>query len=223
MIDLSIDRSVRGLILGLVLAEGVSIEAAPSELRGHCDEVAHRAAANDRPQRRLEVRNLLRMGGFKPSGRSKPAQEYLLRTIGETGSLPAIYNAVDCLNAVSVESGLPISLISLERVEPPLVVRYGAQGENFVFNSAGQTIDLAGLICLCGQVSGVPAPAGSPVKDSLVAKVTTHDRRLLACIYAPAGEVTQTEAGDWASRLAEQFTRWCSASRVASWTVCSDA
>ena len=34
---------------------------------------------------RQAVRDLLRHGGFKPTGRSKPASEYLVRTAEETG------------------------------------------------------------------------------------------------------------------------------------------
>ena len=78
--------------------------------------------------RRQAVRRLLRQGGFKPSGRNKPAQEYLLRAAGPDGEWPAIYNAVDILNVVSLRSGLPISLIALNRLQAPFVIRYGRPG-----------------------------------------------------------------------------------------------
>src|SRR5262245_53355612 len=42
---------------------------------------------------REAVRALLRKGGFKPTGRSKPASEYLLRAVGD-GSLSSINLAV---------------------------------------------------------------------------------------------------------------------------------
>src|SRR5438128_5584946 len=48
---------------------------------------------------RETVRALLRQGGFKPTGRSKPASEYLLRAVGD-GSLTAINLAVDACNIV---------------------------------------------------------------------------------------------------------------------------
>src|SRR5437762_11401603 len=47
---------------------------------------------------RAAVRALLRHGGFKPAGRSKPASEYLLQA-AQGGALDAINLAVDVCNA----------------------------------------------------------------------------------------------------------------------------
>src|SRR5271169_2299964 len=58
---------------------------------------------------REQVRALLRHGGFKPTGRSKPASEYLLKAVAE-GGLSTINLAVDACNVVSLHSGLPISV-----------------------------------------------------------------------------------------------------------------
>src|SRR5512141_2868067 len=63
---------------------------------------------------RAEVRTLLRQGGFKPAGRSKPASEYLY-AVQQEGKFPTINAAVDACNVVSLHSGLPISLVDLER------------------------------------------------------------------------------------------------------------
>src|SRR5271166_5494436 len=59
-------------------------------------------------QVRETVRQLLRHSGFKPTGRSKPASEYLLKAVAE-GRLASINVAVDACNSVSLHSGLPIS------------------------------------------------------------------------------------------------------------------
>src|SRR3569623_2375415 len=48
---------------------------------------------------RTEVRNLLRHGGFRPSGRSKPAAEYNPGA-HEEGRLPRITDAVHASNVV---------------------------------------------------------------------------------------------------------------------------
>src|ERR1700750_2661504 len=68
---------------------------------------------------REAVRALLRQGGFKPTGRSKPASEYLLKAVRE-GLLAPINLAVDACNIVSYHSGLPISVVDLDRARPPL-------------------------------------------------------------------------------------------------------
>ena len=56
------------------------------------------------------VRDLLRFGGFKPTGRSKPASEYLLSAL-DKGRLGTINAAVDACNVASLHSGLPISVV----------------------------------------------------------------------------------------------------------------
>src|SRR6185437_15986538 len=70
---------------------------------------------------RSAVRDLLRHGGYKPTGRGKPSSEYLLRAVSE-GALGAINAAVDTCNAVSLHSGLPISVVDLDLASPPLRV-----------------------------------------------------------------------------------------------------
>src|SRR5947207_15069778 len=70
---------------------------------------------------RETVRQLLRHGGFKPTGRSKPAAEYLIKSAVE-GRLASINLAVDACNAVSLHSGLPISVVDLDRAHAPFRV-----------------------------------------------------------------------------------------------------
>src|SRR5262249_41662323 len=67
------------------------------------------------------VRQLLRHGGFKPTGRSKPASEYLVRAVGE-GKLASINAAVDACNVASLHSGLPISVVDLDHAREPFRV-----------------------------------------------------------------------------------------------------
>src|SRR3954466_1462602 len=68
---------------------------------------------------RENVRALLRQGGFKPTGRSKPASEYLIKAVAEN-LLGPINLAVDTCNVVSFHSGLPISVVDLDRAIGPL-------------------------------------------------------------------------------------------------------
>src|ERR1700681_4113631 len=63
---------------------------------------------------REAVRALLRRGGFKPTGRSKPASEYLIKAVTEN-MLATINLCVDVCNVVALHSGLPISVVDLER------------------------------------------------------------------------------------------------------------
>jgi DNA/RNA-binding domain of Phe-tRNA-synthetase-like protein len=218
MATVTIHEDVVGLAVALVEATEVRIGPADQTLQQICRDAAARVAA-DGPAggdaRRTAVRDLLRYGGYKPSGRSKPAQEYLLRTVREEGGLPSISNTVDLINLVSLQSGLPISLVSLDRIGDQILLRYGQAGESYVFNRSNQELDVKGLLCLCAMDQQSSRPVGSPVKDSTLAKVDETDRRVLACIFAPRDHVAADELLNWARQLAEGFTRFCYATQTA--------
>ena len=133
--------------------------------------------------------------------------------------MPAISNAVDLINAVSLDSGLPISLVAIERTGLQLSIRCGRKGERYTFNRAGQELDLSGLLCLCAGELASSTPVGTPVKDSLMAKVTDQDRHVAACIYAPAAAVPAEELQQWADTLGDRFRQWCGATHHRSWLI----
>lgn len=149
---------------------------------------------------REAVRALLRRGGFKPAGRSKPASEYLIKAAGDN-ALSSINLAVDACNVVSLHSGLPISVVDLDRTRAPLRVGIAPAGAAYVFNASGQTIDLGGLLCLVDA----EGPCANAVKDAQRTKTTAETRRTLSLIWgskALAGRATQAET--WYRRLLEQ-------------------
>ena len=152
---------------------------------------------------REAVRALLRHGGFKPSGRSKPASEYLIKAVGE-GLLSPINAAVDACNVVSLHSGLPISVVDLDRARPPLRVGVAPAGSSYVFNASGQSIDLGGLLCLFDA----DGPCANAVKDAQRTKTSPETRRTLSLIWgttALPGRAARTEA--WYRELLEQQVR----------------
>jgi len=124
------------------------------------------------------VRRLLRHGGFKPAGRSKPASEYLVKAVTE-GTLGTINAAVDVCNIVSLHSGLPISVVDLDKAMPPFRVAMAPTGSNYVFNASGQSIDLEGLLCL----EDAAGPCGNAVKDAQRTKTDAATRRTLTVIW----------------------------------------
>ncbi|RKH42953.1 phenylalanine--tRNA ligase beta subunit-related protein [Corallococcus sicarius] len=124
------------------------------------------------------VRDLLRHGGYKPTGRGKPASEYLVRASGD-GTLNTINAAVDACNAVSLHSGLPISVVDLDRAKAPFRVATAIQGDSYVFNASGQTIDLEGLLCLFDT----EGPCSNAVKDAQRTKTDPTTRRTLTLIW----------------------------------------
>lgn len=127
---------------------------------------------------RAAVRDLLRHGGYKPTGRGKPASEYLVRAAGE-GALGAINPAVDAINVASLHSGLPISVIDLDRARPPLRVGVAPPGARYVFNASGQEIDVSGLLCLLDA----DGPCANAVKDAQRTKTSDATRSVLVLVW----------------------------------------
>ena len=123
------------------------------------------------------VRKLLRHGGYKPSGRGKPASEYLAAALAKR-EFPRINALVDACNVVSLHSGLPISLVDLDRLDrsAPLAIRIAPPATTYVFNPSGQTIDASGLVCL----HDAQGPTATPIKDAQRTK--THGATVAALV-----------------------------------------
>lgn len=189
------------LIVGLVEAYGLGTETATS-LTGRLDAVIRaRVAQPVGDEVRMAVRDLLRTGGFKPTGRNKPASEYLAKVAGD--AFPRIHPAVDALNLVSLDTGIPISLLDLPRAlegADGLEIREGYEGESFVFNASGQVIDVRGLLSTARQ--GGPALA-NPVKDSMATKLSGDSRDVLAVLYATRRIWSPDDVAREAQRLAD--------------------
>ncbi len=167
---------------------GTATEGAP-----HLDEPT-------RETLRQDVRNVLRHGGHKPTGRGKPSCEYLVRARGE-GKIPSINLAVDTCNAVSVHSGLPISVIDLDRATAPFEVRV-AGDESYVFNASGQEISLKGLLCLCDATG----PIANAVKDCHRTKTSPETTRTLTVIWGPSLHEQHVQATQaWYRALLEEY------------------
>ena len=127
---------------------------------------------------RAQIRAMLRASGFKPSGRSKPASEYLLQAVAK-GELSAINAPVDLCNAVSFHSGLPISVVDLDLATPPFHIAPAQPEQNYIFNTSGQVMDLAGLLCLWDALG----PCANAIKDSQRTKTHSETRRTLSVIW----------------------------------------
>ncbi|MCC6510232.1 MAG: hypothetical protein IT423_14095 [Pirellulaceae bacterium] len=215
MIELTLDQELAGLSILALEVEHVQVLPASVKLRLWADDMAAQAVEHSRlpasEKLRVAVRQMLKFGKFKASGRSKPAQEYLMRCALEEGSLPRINGPVDVLNTCSLAGGLPISLLSLAKCSRSLHVRRGTEGEGYVFNSIGQVLDVQDLVVTCDASDSTSRPVGSPIKDSLAGKIESDDTALVAIIYAPRDPVGLATAEQTARVLAESLTTFCDA------------
>jgi DNA/RNA-binding domain of Phe-tRNA-synthetase-like protein len=146
------------------------------------------------------VRDLLRHGGYKPTGRGKPASEYLIRAATE-GSLGSINLVVDACNVVSLHSGFPISVVDIDRARPPFRIEIAPDGTKYVFNASGQEIDVTGLLCLFDT----EGPCANAVKDAQRTKTNADTRQTVSVIWGCAGyEQRLTAAVAWYRELLEK-------------------
>jgi DNA/RNA-binding domain of Phe-tRNA-synthetase-like protein len=148
---------------------------------------------------RSAIRGMLRFGGYKPSGRGKPASEYLLRVASE-GELARVNLAVDACNAISLHTGFPISVIDLDLATPPFRIAIAPPAATYVFNAAGQEIALSGLVCLFDG----EGPCANAVRDSQRTKTRPETTRTFSVVWGVAGyEVRLAETVAEYKRLLE--------------------
>lgn len=212
----------REVTAGLALVRGVEVRPSPPELRqaiAGAVQVARAASEADFDAVRSAVRGMLRHGRYKPTGRAKPASEYLLGAARED-RFPIINNLVDVNNLISLRFLLPISIVDLSRCaalepateEPSFSLRRGHAGESYVFNDAGQSIELTDLLLVARQTGDVAC--ANPVKDSMSTKVRQETRDALGIIYAPAALATRL--ADALQAFGDALRTWSGAREVAT-------
>jgi len=182
------------LRLGLIFADGIRTDARSSALEPFLAgtlEARKPGLDPDEDAFRRTVRDVFRNRSYKPTGRAKPASEYLLRAASE-GTFPRINLPVDVCNAVSLKSLLPISVWDLDRVDADVFrFRLGEADESYVFNDAGQEIALQDLIvgCACRDASDPGRPIVNGVRDSMATKTragtTRFERRFSIRMTSP--------------------------------------
>jgi DNA/RNA-binding domain of Phe-tRNA-synthetase-like protein len=202
--DLAVAVEAPGIAVGWVHAEGCVNGPSPPGLAAALQAAVEEALAGkdsgESAARRSAVRDMLRFGAYKPTGRGKPASEYLLNAAA-AGEFPVISALVDINNLVSVSSLLPISLVDLDLADADsFAVRRGREGESYVFNPSGQVLDLRDLLLTARRPGD--RPCASPVKDSQATKTHEGTTRVLGVVYAPARMAAQAEgAADLMGRL----------------------
>jgi DNA/RNA-binding domain of Phe-tRNA-synthetase-like protein len=189
------------LMIGLVHVTGLDVKPSEGALLEWFN--AQLAQVPDPSEAtRQAIRQLLKRTGFKATGRNKPASEYLVEA-RKRGELPPILDVVDVNNALSLETGWPMSVLDLGRIrtlegEDALEIRIGREGESYVFNSAGHRIDLENLLGV-GKVGG--PMLGNPVKDSMLGKVAAGTSEIIAVLYTSRTCTTDADL----RRVAETF------------------
>jgi DNA/RNA-binding domain of Phe-tRNA-synthetase-like protein len=202
--------------LGIIFASSVSVTRTLDELESEIDKLTkfrNQPLGLKEDEFRKAARDMLRTGKYKPTGRSKPASEYLIRSAAEN-TFPRINTVVDINNYISLKYLIPISLWDLDKVKADSwLFRTGNEDESFVFNPAGQTIELHDLVTGFSVYKSMETPVVTPVKDSQLTKTDNDTRNIGVAIYYPAhwknepelSQITEEFAG-FLDKISEQVT-----------------
>lgn len=205
------------IVLGIIGAKRVSNADCPFSLKERLTELSGEVGlfSQQYDERRKAVRDILRNGAYKPSGRGKPASEYLVRTLVENQGLPEINPIVDIFNFLSARFQLPISVWDVDKC-PSDVFEFdlGGADDSYQFNASGHEIRLADLVV--GYASGEKrAPVVSPVKDAHIVKVTEQTEQIAAVVYMPESVVSDnTEDAAALRELAVDLIREASSDSI---------
>ncbi|MFM8533884.1 MAG: B3/4 domain-containing protein [Acidimicrobiia bacterium] len=131
------------------------------------------------PAEVASVRTMYKKVGIDPT-KTRPSNEALLRRVRKGDTIPRINSAVDIVNWCSLEFQLPYGLYDVSRVDGPVTMRLGADGESYP-GIRKDDVNVGGRI----TVADAAGAFGNPTSDSARTMVTPSATELLVVVYAP--------------------------------------
>lgn len=126
------------------------------------------------------VRTMYKRVGIDPT-KTRPSNEALLRRVRKGDTIPRINSLVDIVNWCSLEFQLPYGLYDYSKINGPVTIRLGADGESYP-GIRKDDVNVSGRI----TVADATGAFGNPTSDSARTMVTTATTDALVVIYAPA-------------------------------------
>jgi DNA/RNA-binding domain of Phe-tRNA-synthetase-like protein len=184
--------------LGVVEADELRVTPADADLARQMDDTCERirreftveSLADE--ERICAVRAMFRAWGVDP----------LLRRVAQGKGLYRVSNLVDIGNLGSVETAWPFGCYDRARIHPPILFRYGAEGEHY--EGIGKRMWHLQRRPVLADTEG---PFGSPINDSIRSMITATSRDILAIIYAPY-DSPGASIEDTMARLCDRLLRF---------------
>lgn len=145
--------------------------------------------------------------GIDPT-KTRPSSEALVRRLLRRGRFPHINNVVDSGNFASVETLVPIGLYDMDRLAPPLTLRYARRGERFN-PIGGEQEELGGGEVVLADADGRVLHI-YPHRDSRETMIRGDTRRVLV-VSAGVPGITRSLLMEAARLAASYIERYASA------------
>jgi DNA/RNA-binding domain of Phe-tRNA-synthetase-like protein len=194
------------LIASAVRVDGVEVRDSGPTISEELERLSRDLAsgrAGLTEDRKRAIRAVLRNGQYRPSGRGKPAQEFLAGLWERQGTIDLINNVVDVNNIISLRYGVPISVFDCDKVQGDLVLRLGQEDERYVFNASGQVLECRDLLVVSDDRGAI----GSPVKDSQRTKVFPGATSVVYVVYGNRESLSEEVLRELTRELADMLVR----------------
>lgn len=136
----------------------------------------------------------------KAPSKYRLSSEALLRRVLQGKGVYRINNVVEINNLLSLKSKFPVGSYDLAKVETPLLLRPGRNGEQYQGIGKAE-INMENLPLLC-DASGC---FGSPTSDSERAMIMPEAEEIMLCIYSFSGKAGLKEYLTEAQKLLEKY------------------
>ena len=214
--NIKFDLPESTLRVGILEASTITVKQSSDQYKALIEEQVNPFTAQnyvypDKMQK--GVRSLLKTWGFHPSGRSRPASEYLFKDLQNRGNFNYINNIVDINNHISLMTNLPISVFDTAKSGYDLCLRVGGDDEEYVFNKEGQILSLKKLLVVAKQ-SG--EPIGSPVKDCQATKVFEPTKDIVFVVYTSSNLTSVDEMNKILEDMAKYLKQEAGASDIST-------
>lgn len=185
--------------------DGLVVREHDARLEAPLAEAAARAAAAaEQAEVTAAVRAMYRRFGVDPT-KTRPSSEALLRRVRKGDPLPRVNSLVDVVNWCSLEFQLPYGVYDAARIQGPVTLRLGREGEEYA-GIRKDTVHVAGRLVVADEAG----PFGNPTSDSARTMVTPETTRALVVIFAPPG-VGDGHVGRAAALTRERAARFSGA------------
>jgi DNA/RNA-binding domain of Phe-tRNA-synthetase-like protein len=126
------------------------------------------------------TRTMYKRCGIDPT-KTRPSSEALLRRVRKGDALPRVNGLVDIINWCSAETQISFGLYDLSRIQPPIALRLGTDGESYE-GIRKDRVNVHGRLTL----ADAQGPFGNPTSDSARTMTTPDTTEVLVVLFVPA-------------------------------------